>query len=119
MAIAKNFEDLECWKLARTTCTEIYKLTLIEPFQKDYDLRSQIRRSAISVMSNIAEGFDRQSPLQRSYFLRIAIGSAGETRSHLFLATDLGYSTESARKKIDNDLKTIIKQINSFIRNSN
>ena len=116
MAIARNFEDLECWKLARLTCAEIYKLTLMEPFQKDYDLRSQIRRSATSIMSNIAEGFDRQSPLQRAYFMKIAIGSAGETRSHLFLATDLGYTNENTRKQLDNDIKSIIRQINGFIR---
>jgi four helix bundle protein len=117
MAIARNFEDLECWKLARITCTEIYKLTMMEPFQKDFDLKSQIRRSATSIMSNIAEGFDRQSPLQRAYFMRIAIGSAGETRSHLFLASDLGYTNETIRKQLDSNLKSIIKQIHGFIRN--
>lgn len=89
----KHFEDLEAWRSARLLTREIYRLTSVPPFSKDFGLRDQITRAAVSVMSNIAEGFERDSDKAFLSFLSIAKGSVGEVRSQLFVALDLGYIT--------------------------
>ena len=66
----KNFEELEVWKLSMELCTEIYKLTNTELFSRDFGLKDQIRRSAISVPSNISEGYERDGKNQFLYFLK-------------------------------------------------
>jgi len=78
MASINRFEDLEVWKLAFENASLVYDLTLKEPFCKDYALRDQIRRSAVSVFSNIAEGFERDGNRELINFLSIAKGSCGE-----------------------------------------
>jgi len=89
-----NFEDLDVWKKSRKLVNEIYSLTKKQRFSKDFGLVDQIRRSAVSVMSNIAEGFERGSNTEFIRFLYIAKASCGETRSHLFIAFDQGYLSE-------------------------
>lgn len=91
MARIERFEDIEGWKLARRAVNLVYDLTLIEPFAKDFALVNQIRRASISVMSNIAEGFERQGNREFLNFLAIAKGSCGEVRAQLYLALDRGY----------------------------
>ena len=78
----KNFEDLEIWKDARVLTRAIYQLTRDVKFAKDFALRDQIRRAAISVMSNIAEGFERGGNQEFIQFLFIAKASCGAKRAH-------------------------------------
>ena len=89
-----RFEDLDCWKIARELSREIYSLTKSGEFSRDYGLKDQIRRAAVSVMTNIAEGFERSSNKDFARFLYIAKGSAGEVRSLLYVAMDQNYITE-------------------------
>src|SRR3712207_4398039 len=89
-----RFEDLEVWKKARDLSLAIYRVTSKGSFARDFGLRDQIRRAAVSVMSNIAEGFDRYSRSEFKQFLSIARGSASEVRSQLYLAHALGYLNE-------------------------
>ena len=84
----RSFEDLFAWKKARELANVIYIACDDGPLSKDYGLRDQLRRAAISVMSNIAEGFERATTPDFIHFLYIAKGSAGEIRSQLYLARD-------------------------------
>ena len=99
MATIKRFEDLDAWKKGRALALRVYELTQEKAFYKDYALRDQIRRAAISITANIAEGFERGSNKEFIYFLGIAKGSAGEVRSLTYLALDYGYIDESAFKE--------------------
>ena len=87
----ERFEDITAWQLARELNRRIYKISARKPFSKDFALRDQIRRSALSVMSNIAEGFDRHKDKEFSYFLRVAKASCAEVRSQLYVALDVGH----------------------------
>ena len=116
MATIKTFEELEIWKLSRQFVLKIYKLTSKPAISKDFIFRDQIRRSAASVMDNIAEGFERDSRLEFINFLSIAKGSAGEVRSQLHRAFDLKYTTEEHYEILINKLKDLSAQIANFIR---
>jgi len=96
----KNFEDLNVWKQARQLTQEIYRLTKTEKFLKDFGLRDQIRRAAISVMSNIAEGFERGGNQEFVQFLYVAKASCGEVRSQLYVALDQAYTTANDSEKL-------------------
>jgi four helix bundle protein len=87
----KNFEDLEIWKDARLLTKAIYRLTQDAKFAKNYALCDQIRRAAVSIMSNIAEGFERGGNQEFIQFLYVAKASCGEVRSHLYVALDQSY----------------------------
>jgi four helix bundle protein len=89
----RNFEDLEIWKDARALTREIYQLTKDLKFSKDFALRDQIRRAAVSIMSNIAEGFERAGNQEFIHFLYVAKASCGEVRSQLYVALDQSYVT--------------------------
>jgi four helix bundle protein len=91
MSNSGSFEDLIAWQKARVLSREIYKVTRNVKFSKDFPLVDQIRRAAISVLSNIAEGFERGSRSEFHQFLVIAKGSCGEVRSQLYVALDAGY----------------------------
>lgn len=86
-----RFEDLIAWQKARQLVAAVYGVTTKGAFAKDYGLRDQIQRSAVSVMSNIAEGFDRGSRPEFHKYLVIAKGSCAEVRSQLYVALDCGY----------------------------
>ena len=94
MATVVNFKDLEVWQNARALTARIYKLTRSGEFSKDFGLRDQIRRAAISIVSNIAEGFGRKSNSQFIQFLEIASGSTSEVEAQLYVALDLEYMTK-------------------------
>jgi four helix bundle protein len=96
----KNFEDLNVWKQARQLTQEVYRLTKTETFFKDFGLRDQIRRAAISVMSNIAEGFERGGNQEFVQFLYVAKASCGEVRSQLYVALNQGYATSNDSEKL-------------------
>ena len=90
---AKTFTDLIVWQKAHNFVLEIYRCTQSFPKHEAYSLTSQLRRAAVSVPANIAEGFRKQSPMDKARFLNIAEGSLEESRYYLILARDLGYTT--------------------------
>lgn len=86
----ERFEDLIAWQKARVLTREIYLLTRQAIFARDFGLRDQIQRSSVSTMANIAEGFERDRPNEFHQFLSTAKASCAETRSHLYVALDVG-----------------------------
>lgn len=94
MSSIQKFEDIEAWKLARALANRIYDVTSKSDFSRDYGLRDQIRRASISIVSNIAEGFERDGDREFLQFLFVAKGSCGEVRAQLYLAYDRKYLTE-------------------------
>jgi four helix bundle protein len=96
MATIKRFEDILAWQKAREASRKVYEFTSDGRFAKDFGLRDQIRRSAVSIMANIAEGFGRRSDKEFASFLNISHGSVAETQSHLYVALDLQYISESS-----------------------
>lgn len=90
-----RFEELECWREARSLVKAVYTVTGGSVFHKDLRLCSQIQASAVSVMANIAEGFIRHSDKEFIHFLFIAMSSAAEVQSHLYVALDQGYITNT------------------------
>ena len=91
----KRFEDLEAWQLSRELTNQIYTITKRESICRDFSFVDQIRKAAISIMNNIAEGFERGSNKDFVKFLFIARGSAGEVRSLLYLGLDQAYLSNS------------------------
>ena len=100
MATFKRFEDILAWQKARQITRSIYSETNSGHFAKDYGLRDQLRRSCVSIMANIAEGFGRRSDKEFANFLNIAHGSAAQSQSHLYVALDLGYMDQQAFGKL-------------------
>jgi four helix bundle protein len=94
MGTFNRFEDIQAWQKARILAVQVYRICEEGKFAKDFELRGQIRRSATSVMANIAEGQGRRTDKDFANFLNIALGSVAETKSHLYLASDLGYVSE-------------------------
>jgi four helix bundle protein len=90
-----QFEDIEAWKLGRELTRAVYRVSKTGEFGRDYALRDQIRRAAVPITSNIAEGFERDGNREFVQALAIAKGSAGEVRSQLYVALDEGYVTEA------------------------
>ncbi|HET6271376.1 MAG TPA: four helix bundle protein [Bacteroidota bacterium] len=91
MASFRTFEEIEAWKKSRELVRAIYQATSLGAFSTDYGLRDQIRRASVSIMSNIAEGFEREGTREFVQFLSMAKASAGEVRSQLYVAPDQGY----------------------------
>lgn len=94
MALIKKFEDIVAWQQARTLVTSIYKITSAGALAKDYGLRDQIQRAAVSAMTNIAEGFDCESKMEFARFLGIVRRSVVEVQSLLYVALDVGYISQ-------------------------
>ena len=116
MATVEHFEELEVWQLARALVGKIYRLARQGEFAKDFGFRNQICRAAVSIVSNIAEGFERRSTGQFLQFLDIANGSAGEVRAQLYIALDLGYVTWDQFQDAYQDIVSIGKMLTSLIR---
>ncbi|MCA9904055.1 MAG: four helix bundle protein [Anaerolineae bacterium] len=95
MAGVQRFEELIAWQKARTLAKEIYTLSRVGDFARDFGLSGQIQRAAVSIMSNIAEGFERNSNADFHRFLVIAKASCAELRSQLYIAHDIGYIHQS------------------------
>jgi len=91
-----RFEELNCWQEAVTLVSDVYQLTALKEFSKDFSLREQMRRAAVSISSNIAEGKERDTKAEFIRFLFIAKGSAGELRSLFHICNIIGYLDESA-----------------------
>ena len=102
MGTISRFEEIKAWQNARELTKKIYQLSALGEFSRDFGLRDQIRRAAVSIMSNIAEGFESQTQSLFIKYLGIAKASAGEVRSQLYIASDLGYlSPEDLRNTIN------------------
>ena len=108
----KKIEEIKAWIKARELTREIYQITNQKPFANDYALRDQIRKTCISIMSNIAEGFERDKPNEFAYFLRIAKGSAGEVRAQLYIALDQNYIDD----EIFNRLHSLASEIAQMLK---
>ena len=91
MATIEKFEDIEAWQKARELTREVYAASNTGLFAKDYGLRDQIRRAAVSIMANIAEGFERGGDKEFGQFIAQAKGSSAEVRAQLYVALDQGY----------------------------
>ncbi len=91
MATFKTFEEIDAWKRARELTKRIYAVSGAGTFAKDFSLKDQIRRASVSIMSNIAEGYDRSGTGEFVQFLAIAKGSTAEVRSQLYVALDQDY----------------------------
>jgi len=102
-----KFQDLIAWQKARVLTAEIYKATSRGEFARDFGLRDQIRRAAVSVMSNIAEGFERGRPAEFHQFLSIAKGSCAEVRSQLFVALDVSYLRTADFQKLMSEAEEV------------
>ena len=89
-----RFEDLVAWQKARVFCKDVYLATRGPEFRRDYGLSGQIQRAAVSTMSNIAEGFERNNPTEFHQFLGVSKSSCGEVRSQLYVALDVGYLSQ-------------------------
>jgi four helix bundle protein len=109
----EKFEDIISWQKAKELTKEIYR---IFDNSKDFGFKSQIQRASISIMNNIAEGFERKSNKEFKQFLFIAKGSAGEVRSMLHLAFDLKYITSEQYNKLCDDVIIISKMLSNFIK---
>lgn len=116
MAGFKKFEDILAWQKARKAAKRIYEITSDGSFAKDFGLRDQTRRSAISIMANIAEGQGRNSDKEFANFLHFSHGSVAETQSHLYVAADLGYVKKDDFDEIYNLLQEIAKMTMSLMK---
>ncbi|KAB1069846.1 four helix bundle protein [Tamlana haliotis] len=117
MAKFNTFEEIISWQKARELNSEIYKLTNNNTsFSKDFGLRDQIRRSSISISSNIAEGFERETTKEFIRFLYIAKASAGEFRSQLYLSFDIEYITNEQFEKLKLKVNEVSKLLSGLIK---
>ena len=114
MSTFKRFEDIQAWQKARILTKKIYTVSGTGNFAKDFDLRNQIRRSTISIMANIAEGQGRRTDKDFANFLNMSLGSVAETKSHIYLATDLGYLKETQFKEIYEGLDEVGRMVFSL-----
>src|SRR3990172_6629504 len=112
MAKIERFEDIVAWQKAREMVKEVYRVSSDGRFTKDYGLRDQLRRAAVSVMLNIAEGFARKTSREFVQFLVVAHGSVAEVQSALYVALDQSYISqaqfESLYKRADEASKLIM-----------
>jgi len=116
MAFAKSFTELKVWQEAHKFVLMVYKTTESFPSKENFGLTSQIRRAAVSITSNIAEGFERGSKKELIQFSIIARASLGEMQNQLLLAKDLGYLEKSDFDKLAKQSVVVHKLINAFIR---
>lgn len=116
MGKINNFEDLEVWQLSIDLAKDIYQITLITSFNRDFSLIDQIRRATVSISSNISEGFERNYNKEFIRFLRISKASAGEVRSQIYLAKELGYINEDNFNRVNNNLLILSKKLGRLIK---
>jgi len=115
LSTIKSFEELIIWQESRKFTSNIYKLTKNFPKEELYGLTSQIRRASISIMSNVAEGFDRKTTKEFIHFLIIARASASEVQNDLYISLDLNYIDKESFKTTYDHAQKIAKLINGMI----
>lgn len=116
MTTAKRFEDLEVWQRAKDLTNLVYKHSADGAFLRDLGLRDQMRRASVSVMSNIAEGFESLTQAMFIRYLGIAKGSAGELRAQLYIAKDQGYVSDENFLEMFSLAEVCSKQLARFIQ---
>jgi len=116
MSTFKRFEEMEVWQKSRELTSLVYSFTTKREFAKDYCLKDQMRRAAISIISNISEGFERDGNKEFIQFLSISKGSVGELRSQSYIALDLKYLSQEEFNNIFERCGEISSKISSLIR---
>jgi len=111
-----KFEDIESWKKGRELLKTIYSITREEPFKKDFGLKDQIQRASVSIISNIAEGFDSGTNKSFINFLNYSYRSASEVQSLLYVALDLNYISNIQFSELYQHVYEIKKIIGGFIQ---
>ena len=109
----KSFEDLDVWKRAARLAVDVYKAFMD---CKDFGFKDQVTRSAVSIASNIAEGYDRGSNNEFLRFLRIAKGSCGELRTQLYIALEIGYLGEEEGRRLIGETREISSMLGGLIK---
>ena len=115
MAGITRFDDIESWKTARQLTNIVYDMGNQVGFNRDFGLRDQIRRASVSIMSNIAEGFESRTDIQFINYLGMAKASAGEVRAQLYVVLDQNYIKEEQFKEAFALAQTCSRQIAKFI----
>ncbi len=116
MTTAKRFEDLDVWQRARELANLVYDLTQSQAFARDRSLQDQMRRAAVSILSNIAEGFEGRTQALFVDFLGRAKASSGELRAQLYLASDRGYILEEDFQRAKTLAEICSRQISQLVR---
>ena len=116
MARIEKFEDIEAWKSAREVTRLIYRISSSGNFSKDFALVNQIRRASISILSNIAEGFERGGDKEFIQFLTIAKGSCGEVRAQLYVAYDQNYIDKEQYILVHDKLNETSRMLSGLIK---
>lgn len=111
-----KIEDMECWKKARELTKVVYEISSASKFSHDYGLRDQIRRAAVSIISNIAEGFERDGNKEFIRFLALAKGSCGEVRAQLYVAFDQQYISKEQFELIAERAIEVRRMISGLIK---
>ena len=112
----ESFEDLIVWQKGIELVKKIYVYTAEGDFKKDYALRDQVRRAAVSIPTNIAEGFERSSRKEYLQFLNIAKGSAGEVRSLLRVALEVGYLSNASYELLRDEVMALSRRLYNQIK---
>ncbi len=115
MATFERFEDIDAWKRARELTRGVYRVTGAGPFTKDWALRDQVRRASVSVMGNIAEGFERGGTREFIQFLATAKGSVAEVKSHMYVATDQRYVSDEQHARLADMADEIARMIGGLV----
>jgi four helix bundle protein len=121
MSTVNRFEDLKAWQLARELTKDVYRLSGAGKFSRDFPLRDQIRRAVVSIMSNIAEGFERDGNKEFLQFLSQAKGSCGEVRAQLYVALDQSYIDSGAFSQSSTatlELSRVVSGLMHYLRES-
>ena len=113
--MSMKFEDLEAWKEARALTKDVYSLTRVGPISKDHRLCSQIQASAVSVMSNLAEGFERSGNAEKLHFYNIARASCGEVRSQLYVIEDVYQECAQEAFRVRGRVETVGRLVTGLI----
>jgi len=116
VATISKFEDIEAWGDARLLVAEVYKQSRDGLLGRDFGLRDQIQRAAVSIMANIAEGFERKNSKEFAHYLRIARGSCAEVQSHLYVALDANLIDRTAFDELQAMAITTGRKISAFQR---
>src|SRR5262245_2747820 len=114
--MSDGFKSLRVWQKAYQFCLDNYKVTQHFPKSEQYGLSSEIRRAAVSISANIAEGYERSHRREYVQFLNISKGSLGEVENCLMLARDLGYFPESTYQELEDKRQEIGKMLRGLIR---
>jgi four helix bundle protein len=116
MASIERFEDIDAWKAARRLSADTYTVTRARGFRADISLQDQLRRASVSIMANIAEGFDAGSNREFLKFLSYALRSGSELQSHLYVAFDQGYISPDTFQRLHDEARSVKNLIGGFRR---